>query len=802
MFKTAIRSIKRSKAFSLINVAGLAIGMAVFLLIAEFVANEWGANRTLTNYDRLYRISVLEKGEANYYLPPGYVPVLQKSFPEIEAAVLSADGLGNGVVTVTKGNKKEAFKEEDVKYVDGNFIPVFGFKMLKGSASLLKPQTMVVTERVAKKYFGDADALGKTVEMSNQFGTTTYEITGILPNLPANMDIRSEVFLSIHTLAAAANRSGNDWADPSTLENGYAHIFLLLKPGANPVNLAISMDKFIQAADPDAKGQSIYLQAFKHLHLGPSIDYPLQTFGSLKFVYMLVLIAGLILLIAWVNYINLSTAQGLQRARETGVRKVLGASRTQLALRFMSETLLITMVSLVLALAVVQLLQPIFNRFIGVQLSLATLVQPVILLLILSIVLMGSVLAGGYVSLVLSSYKPIHTLKGKLQHSMKSVMLRKGLVVFQFSISIVFIIATIILYKQLNFMQTGNLGMELNQLLVVQGPTVATEDQSERNYTFKNKLAALPFVEKVAGSNNVPGRGYNFSTQGITRPLASPGDEKKGYNMLIVDQHFFDTYGIAFKQGKAFSEQVAIRSWNNERQVVINERAAEALGFDAAEDVVGKKIKWGEEFEVMGVVKDYHHLSFRTAIEPIIYLPSVSYGNFTVKLKTDNMQAKIATIEKLYRELFPGNPFDYFFADEAYDKQYEQEKALGSLFIVASLVAVFIACLGLFGLAAFSAQQRVKEIGVRKVLGASVTDITKLLSTDFVKLVVIAIIIGSPIAWWVMHSWLEAFPYRTNIDWWVFLLAATTAVLIAVGTVSFHAIRAGRSNPVDALRSE
>jgi putative ABC transport system permease protein len=492
----------------------------------------------------------------------------------------------------------------------------------------------------------------------------------------------------------------------------------------------------------------------------------------------------------------------LQRARETGVRKVLGASRTQLALRFMSETLLITMVSLVLALALVQLLQPIFNRFIGIQLSLATLLQPAILLLILSIVLMGSVLAGGYVSLVLSSYKPIHTLKGKLQHSMKSVMLRKGLVVFQFSISIVFIIATIILYKQLNFMQSGNLGMALDQLLVVQGPTVATEDQSERNYTFKNNLAALPFVEKVAGSNNVPGRGYNFSTQGITRPLASPGDEKKSYNMLIVDQNFFDTYGIAFKQGKVFSEQVAIRSWNNERQVVINERAAEALGFDAAEDVVGKKIKWGEEFEVMGVVKDYHHLSFRTAIEPIIYLPSVSYGNFTVKLKTDNMQVKIATIEKLYRELFPGNPFDYFFADEAYDRQYEQEKALGSLFIVASIVAVFIACLGLFGLAAFSAQQRVKEIGVRKVLGASVTDITRLLSTDFVKLVVIAIIIGSPIAWWVMHSWLEGFPYRTNIDWWVFLLAAATAVLIAVGTVSFHAIRAGRSNPVDALRSE
>jgi putative ABC transport system permease protein len=385
---------------------------------------------------------------------------------------------------------------------------------------------------------------------------------------------------------------------------------------------------------------------------------------------------------------------------------------------------------------------------------------------------------------------------------MKSVMLRKGLVVFQFSISIVFIIATIILYKQLNFMQTGNLGMELNQLLVVQGPTVATEDQSERNYTFKNKLAALPFVEKVAGSNNVPGRGYNFSTQGITRPLASPGDEKKGYNMLIVDQNFFDTYGIAFKQGKAFSEQVAIRSWNNERQVVINERAAEALGFDAAEDVVGKKIKWGEEFEVMGVVKDYHHLSFRTAIEPIIYLPSVSYGNFTVKLKAENMQSKIATIEKLYRELFPGNPFDYFFADEAYDKQYEQEKALAGLFIVASIVAVLIACLGLFGLAAYAAQQRVKEIGVRKVLGASVPDIAKLLSIDFVRLMLVAIVIASPIAWWVMHNWLEGFPYRTMISWWVFVAAGLSAILIAIGTVGVLAVKAANSNPVQSLRSE
>lgn len=802
MFKTAIRSIQRNKAFSLINIAGLAIGMAVFLLIAEFIANEWGANRTLTNYDRLYRVSVVEKESPSYYLPPGYVPVIQSRFPDIEAAVFSADGLGNGVVTVEKGNKKEAFKEQEVKYVEGNFLPVFGFSMARGSGNLLKPQTMVITETVARKYFGSSDPIGKTVEMSNQFGTTTYEITGVLRDLPLNMDIRAEIFLSVHTLASAANRDGNDWADPSTMENGYSNIFLLLKKGVDPVKVSTAMDQFLREADPKARESSIYLQPFRNLHLGPSMDYPFQTFGSLKLVYMLALIAGLILLIAWVNYINLSTAQGLKRARETGVRKVLGASRSQLAWKFMSETLLITFVALSLALALVQLLQPLFNRFIGIRLSLAGLLAPIILLLILAIVLLGSFLAGGYVSLVLSSYKPVHTLKGKLQHSLKSVLLRKGLVVFQFSISIAFIIATIILYKQLNFMQTGNLGMSLNQLLVVQGPTVATEDQSERNYTFKNRLAALPFVEKVAGSNNVPGRGYNFSANGITRQLPSPGDEKKGYNMLIVDQNFFDTYGITFKEGKAFSEQAAIRSWNNERQVVINEKAAASLGFDPGESVVGKMISWGENFEVVGVVKDYHHLSFRTAIEPIIYLPSVSYGNFTVKLKAEQMPSKIAAIEKLYKEMFPGNPIEYFFADEAYDKQYEQEKALGGLFIASSLVAVLIACMGLFGLAAYAAQQRVKEIGVRKVLGAGVPDIAKLLSMDFVRLVLVAIVIASPIAWWAMHTWLESFPYRTAISWWIFIAAGCAAVAIAVGTVGFLAVKAARANPVTSLRNE
>lgn len=319
--------------------------------------------------------------------------------------------------------------------------------------------------------------------------------------------------------------------------------------------------------------------------------------------------------------------------------------------------------------------------------------------------------------------------------------------------------------------------------------------------SFKSELKNLAFVKKLAASNNVPGRGYNFSADGITNLVPIKGDEKKSYNMFIADQEFFNTWGIRFKEGGAFSESDAIMSWNNAKKVVLNEEAVKQLGLGNG-TVTGKKIKWGDEYEIAGVVKNYHHLSLRSEIEPVIYLPSVSFVYFTIQTDAINMPEKIRVIEKLYKKTFPGNPFEYFFADDAYDQQYRQEQDLGNIFIAAALVAIFIACLGLFGLAAFTAQQRVKEIGVRKVLGASVTDITTLLSKDFIRLVVLAILIGSPLAWWAMSSWLQDFPARTSIDWWVFVAAGVAAVAIALATISFQAINAARVNPVKSLRSE
>ena len=797
------RSLGRNKVFSAINIAGLAIGIAVFLLIAEFIASEWGSNRIHQNFDRLYRAATTSKEGNEYYLPPGYAPILKDKFPAIEASVRVADGIANGVISyTTPAGELKTFREENIVYTEGNFLQVFSFPLVNGSPSLKAPFTLALTESFAKKLIGSTDIVGKTVTVSNQFGNTAYTINAVLKDIPQSSDIRAEVFLSIHTLESAANRDDNDWADPNTLQSGFVNIYTLLQKNTNVDVLQKQVTDFMHSTNPELKNVSFALQPFKHLHLAPDFNYPFQTFGSLPLVTMLLAVALLILFIAWINYINLSTVQALKRAKESGIRKVLGATRGQLARRFLSETFLLTLLSIFLSLLIVKLLQPIFNNFTGKELSLASLNQgwfwPAALLLILA----GSFLSGGYVSFILSSFKPVDTIRGKLDKQPSGISLRKGLVVFQFAISVAFIIATIVLYKQLAYMKTESLGMNLNQLLVIKGPTVSSEGQAEKNYTFKNQLKTLPFVQKQAASNNLPGKGYNFSTSGITRQNPQSGDEKKNYSMFISDQNFFDTYGISFVEGKTYTEEQALTGWSNAGKVIINQKAAAQLGFPAGEPIVGKKIVWEKEYEVIGVVKDYHHLSLHQPIDPIVYLPSVSYSYFTIKTDAANMPAKINQIKDMYKAIFPGNPYEYFFADESFDQQYKREQDLGNLFIAAALIAIFIACLGLFGLAAFSAQQRIKEIGIRKVLGASVTDITGLLSKDFLVLVVIAIVIASPLAWWGMNKWLQDFAYRTHIDWWVFAIAGLAAVFIALFTVGTQAVKAALSNPVKSLRTE
>ncbi|HOZ80566.1 MAG TPA: ABC transporter permease [Ferruginibacter sp.] len=803
-FKTAFRNLWRNRQFSVINLAGLALGITVFLLIMQYVAFEWSANRFNTNYESLYRVNLKAKnGTTDYYLPPGFAPVIKKNLPSVEAYVRVADGIGGGVISSAGKTPKEdkTFREENVLYVDGSFLSVFSFPLVSGTTSLAEPKTVAISETMSKKLFGGATAVGNVIQVSNQFGTTDYTINAVYQQ-PGESDIKADVLLSIHTLESAANRDGNDWADPNGTGSGFVNIYLQLKKGADGEKVSQSLTRFIRSIHPGSKEDNLVLQPFNNLHLAPSFDYPFQTFGNLLLVVVFFSVAVLILLIAWVNYINLSTAQALNRAKEVGVRKVLGASRRQLVVQYLSETLLLTVGATAVALLLVKLCQHTFNEFTGKNLSLLVLNNGWFWFCGIVLIAVGSLLSGSFVAFVLTSFKPIAVIRGKAAAATKGFSLRKGLVVFQFTISIVFIIATIVLYNQLQYMKTESLGMNLNQLLVIQGPTVSSEGQAEKNVSFKNSLAQLPFVKKYAASNNVPGIGYNFSADGITKLNPQQGDDKKSYSMFICDHNFFDTYGISFSQGQSFNKEDAESSWNNVRKVIINEKAAQLLGFDSKQNIVGQKINWGETFEIIGVVKDYHHLSLREAIKPTVYLGSVSFSFFTVQTDVNNLQSKISTIKAIYSSTFPGNPFEYFFADEKYDQQYQEEQKLGKVFILAAFIAILIACMGLFGLAAFSAKQRIKEIGIRKVLGASITDITTLLSKDFIQLVFVSILLASPIAWWAMNKWLQDFAYRINISWTVFLIAGMAALLIALCTVSFQAIRAALANPVRSLRTE
>ncbi|MBC8156149.1 MAG: ABC transporter permease [Bacteroidetes bacterium] len=803
--KIATRNLGKNRVFTGINMAGLALGMAAFLLIAEYLASEWSANRFHKNYDNLYRASVSEPTKApDYSFPGGVGPLLKQRIGGIDNVVRVADGLAAGVLTTT-GQNPQVFREPQMLFSDADFFRAFTFPFRAGTNTLDQPQTLALSETLARKLFGEAEAVGKPITVSNQFGNTLYTVTGVFADMPATSDLQTQAVLALSTLNSAANRSDNDWADPTKMENSFINVYLHLNAKTDAAALENVLTQLAHQLSPDNKNQTVHLQPFRHLHLAPSFTYPFQTFGSLALVVALAGISLLVLLIAWVNYINLSTAQSMTKTKEVGIRRLIGAKRSQLMGQFLTETVLFSIGSVGLGLLLTVGLQGVFNDFVHKDLSLGIFSQSGFWGGLAGIVLTTALASGSYVAYTLSSARPLAALTAQVARVTGGLPLRQALVVFQFGISVVFIVVTLVMYRQLSFMQSGQLGLTLDQLLVLSGPTVSTDAQGDKNGAFKQELARLPFVRKVAASNNMPGAGYNFGMAGITRtgvPIGSD-DGKNNYQMFIADHRFFDTYGIALAQGRPFTEAEANASWNNAPRVIVNERAARQLGYDPKTPMTGKKLQWGDkEYEIVGVVKDYHHLSMRQAISPVIYLPSVGYSYFTVQTDTRDLPAKIATLETLYRKIFPGNPFEYRFASEVYNSQFQNERQLSQLFVAASFLAIFIACLGILGLAAFAAQQRTKEIGVRKVLGASVVSIVTLLSKDFLKLVLIAIVIASPIAWYAMNQWLADFAYKINIEWWVFGLAGLLAVGIALLTVSFQSVKAALMNPVKSLQSE
>ncbi|MDE3247717.1 MAG: ABC transporter permease [Bacteroidota bacterium] len=803
--KIAWRNILRNRTTAFVNITGLALGITAFLFLLEYISLEKGTNQFHRNVSQIYRL--INEDPANKTWPetePGWASVLKQRYPQLKDACRYYEESGSTIIS-KKENPDQIFTERNTGYADGNFFTFFSFALNAGLANdLAQPNTVFLSASTAKKYFGTKDPLNQTLVVNNQFGKTVYTVRGVYADMEENSDLRFNLLLSYETLRNPSNLNGNDWAATDNLNSQSVQTWFSLDQNTQLASLEQELTATRTRLKPDKDGIRFHLQPLASMHLGRSLNDNYPTYANIRYVYLLTGVAMLILLIAWFNYINLSTANAFKRANEVGVKKVIGASRSNLVWQFLTEALVLNTIALGIALALVALLQPLFNSLIGKQLELTSIGASRFWAYGVLLFIAGSLLSGAYTAFSLSGYKPVEILKGKIIKTTKGILLRRSLVVSQFTISIALIIATVIIYSQVHFMQKKSLGLNAEQLLVLRGPQVGEDSVLKADkFAFKNELASQSFVRDFCNSGCVPSGNYNFATSGFSRPAAKKGDELKSYAFALIGAGYLRTYQIPLAAGRSFTEAETQVEWNSNNKILMNETAIRQIGFEHPEDAVNAMIRWDERMlQIIGVVKDYNHNGAREHIDPIIFYPSNGSSYYTIRLTPDNIDSKLASIEKMYKSNFRGNPFEYFFIDENFNKLYASERRYGEIFTTASVWAIFIACLGLFGLITFTVESRTKEIGVRKVLGAGIADIVMLLSRDFVWLVLIAFVIAVPVAGFAMQRWLENFAYRISIGWYVFVVAGMAALLLALGTISVQAIKAAMANPVKSLRRD
>jgi putative ABC transport system permease protein len=639
--------------------------------------------------------------------------------------------------------------------------------------------------------------------------STPYTITGICKNVPENSHLRFNMLKSYQTLISSYHWTQ---ADYDFTDSDFWH-YVRLKKGADYKKLQAKLDAFsqrhFQGNKISGSDEKFYLQPLSKAHLYSDFEYEIGETGSATVVWGLLIIAIFIILIAWVNYINLATARSLERAKEVGIRKVVGSMRKQLMSQFMTESVIANVFSLLLAFVLVFTFQSTFNRLVQHELSLSYLFQKglngyTIAIGLMLLLITGILASGFYPAVVLSSFKPIQVLKGNYSTSKRGILLRKGLVVAQFGITVALMIGSFVVYRQINFMNRTALGFNMDQLMIIKPPVLTEWDSTFINRTnqFKEELKQLTHVKGAATSWSVPGGdiGRSFNV----RRADSGSLTRNTVRHTGIDYNFLNVYEVKILAGRNFLPTDHNPDFSKLHNIIINKMAASLLGFSSPQDAIGKSILRGDrKWEVVGVVDNYHQKSLKYPLEPMIFLPAYSTNSdITVKISPADVPSTIDVIKKKYDAFFPGNLFDYTFLDERFNRQYKDEQLFGKVFGIFAGFAIFIACLGLFGLSLFSTMQRTKEIGVRKVLGASVSNIVFILSKDFMRLIIFANLIAFPIAWWIMNSWLRDFAYRIHLSWWIFALAAIIALLIAAVTISLQTIRASIANPVNSLRNE
>ena len=809
-FLLALRNLWKQKAYTAINVMGLAIGIGSCLVIWLFINNEFSYDKFIKDHDRIYRM-VLERKYPNHstfyaIIPQSFEGVARQDFAEIEG---SANIFGQANVTISYKNEQDEvtqFDEDFVVLADSNFFKLFDFAFLLGDGltALNQANSIVLTREAAARYFGDADPMGKTLTAPGG----EFKVTGVCEDVPANSHFKFNALLSAATFPFVEQQNFTGFS---------AYTYFKLKPGTQPAAVEAKFPKMVDtyaAAQierdlgkswsdykKEGNGYRYFLQPLTSIHLDPThFEAQMKVGGNRTSVNIMIAVAILILVIACINFMNLATARSAERAREVGLRKVMGSFKRQLVTQFLTESIVLSMIGVWLAVLMIQLALPFFNNLTERQLDF-----PVNLASITGLVLLAAfvgLLAGFYPSFILSSFSPVQVLKGTFTSNQKGQWIRNGLVIFQFWISIVLMVGTLVIQQQMSYLQAKSLGFDKEQVLVVERGFNLSPQLAE---TMKEEIQRLPEVQSASGSFALPGKesdyfGIQFQPEGSSEILTAK-------SMIIADG-LGQTLGLELKEGRWFSKET-----NDSLSVMLNEAAVKVMGLD---DPVGRKLMNVQQrpegnvavpYTITGIVKDFNFISLREAITPLVIQSNEAFGGGTqyifARIKPNQIPAAIKSIESKWRQLAPDQSFKFSFLDQNLDAQYKSEQRAGSLFAIFSGLAILVACIGLFALSAYITSLRTKEIGVRKVLGASVGGVVLLLSQDFTKLILISFGLAIPVSWYMMENWwLQGFAYRISIDVWIFLIAGGSALLIAWVTVSFQSLKAALRNPVKSLRSE
>ena len=818
-FKIALRNIARNKVSSIINIAGLAIGITCVIFILFYVQDELRYDRSFKNADRIYQVNIEGNFGGQEYLsgttPPPAGAALTNTFPEIETYIRFFNASDEVVRSEANNQVENYFTERNVHGVDSNFLQVFNYALLQGNAAtcLLQPNSVVITEQIAKKYFGNSNAIGKVLLFDDD--KKPFTVTAILKDLPSQSSLQFDMLRPISSYPAVKRFSWSwVWTQMATyvrLRDNVPNDAVAIQkleskfPVMVKTQAATAFERIGQPLDEfEKKGGKyiLHLQPLTAIHLhSAGVGTNLTTLSDIKYVYIFSVIACFIIILACVNFMNLSTAQSAKRAKEVGIRKVLGSVKAQLIKQFFTEAFIYTLIATVIALLLVIVLMQPFNQLSGKELSFGLLLSNNNLFYLLALIMITGLLAGSYPSFYLTSFKPVEVLKGKLlKTNLGNLFLRNGLVIFQFTISTALIVCTIIIFQQLQYTRSKNMGLNKDNVIVLANSNrLGTAEE-----TFRKQILNLHGVKNTSITTSVPTK-YLFTDGYVPVPNNNEQLAKDiSLTSYIVDYDFVPTLQLQLLKGRNFA-----KDFSDSSSVIVNEETVKQVGW---KEPLGQYLEYpggnNQKFKVIGVVKDFNVQSLHNAIIPfaLFHTSSKTYDIGTsyivARVEPGETNAVLTQLESKWKSFAPATPFDYSFLDEEFNALYQSDKRMGSVFGLFTMLSIFVACLGLFGLAIYTAERRTKEIGIRKILGASVHGVVGLLSKDFLKLVFIAAIIAFPLAWWAMNKWLEDFVYRINISWEVFVVAGIAVLLIALITVSFKAIKAAIANPVKSLRTE